>query len=779
MSQPSPLIQAYLQFTGGPLAGQTIPLGEHPAWIGRNAGCSIIIPHPSIQPWHARLAWDNGYLLIQGYQQSFITLNQREITGTAYIKPGDEVGLGQAGVTFRLLPGPGAAAQPAQQQSDSEITLSVKREASWPPQDASSTVPQQAEATATVQSEGATSTPAPAQTGDAFHTPAQFSGPISTPTPAQSSGIFNTPSQAGGTFSPPPQSGVFAPFPQSSSGAISQPPQQAFPPPSAQLSALAQTPAVPGPLPQSAAIPAREITRYLCAAAHLDEKFRKFVFRHIVEEEHKAVNETHGIDIIPVVKWCFAAQKRTLIRDGILTGVFLLTLLLIGLALRNLFVLFSTPPFAVGYSIIPIIAALISPGFLVTLLFILLLHFLLVTLIVAAIRYFRPSLPKAPLYLIGYLLSFWSTLLPAFLIAWIVLTTEKVVTWYGSAIRRLVKGNFRPDAIQERLEPALEQKLRAAFAAQERNVIVYSGRSNSPFAGAGIRYGGRFFTVDVSKGKRQDDQALSPQPFRMDELYAALTDATVTADLAQLGKIEIEDKLFVNGQSIRDDRRFLAAPLARPFPRIDPSLLKTFIENPAQDIHYYKCIRLTSRQEDLVLSIFLRTVMVGKKLFIEADYLLLPPLREEYYQIDTVPSTPDVGAIWKLARESFVPAFLLLFAAPVRLLSWLLHKPLAQWRTSREAQTIQENPAFDYGTDTNLRQVASSSAYREFFQRADNEMQLKVIERLLLERMVSFLDEKHIDTTGLNERQAATYGDAALMTGSAVSAHLLHSAYSG
>src|SRR5262245_47338809 len=61
-----------------------------------------------------------------------------------------------------------------------------------------------------------------------------------------------------------------------------------------------------------------ETTRYLCAAAHVDEKFREYVMKHIVEEEHRAIGELYGVDIVPVVQWSFAAQKRTLYRDILL-----------------------------------------------------------------------------------------------------------------------------------------------------------------------------------------------------------------------------------------------------------------------------------------------------------------------------------------------------------------------------------------------------------------------------------------------------------------------------
>jgi hypothetical protein len=80
-----------------------------------------------------------------------------------------------------------------------------------------------------------------------------------------------------------------------------------------QLSTQSRRPAIPG-----AHGTHTETTRYLCAAAHFDEKFRNYVLSHIVEEKHKAVGELYGMDIVTIVNWCLTARLRTRIRDCIL-----------------------------------------------------------------------------------------------------------------------------------------------------------------------------------------------------------------------------------------------------------------------------------------------------------------------------------------------------------------------------------------------------------------------------------------------------------------------------
>ncbi|MBV9229688.1 MAG: FHA domain-containing protein, partial [Chloroflexi bacterium] len=100
MNQSLP--QAYIQFVNGPLAEQVFPLGDGEIWIGSHPRNHIVIPDQTIQPWHARLAWDKGRLIVQGYQESPIAVNLKSVSGLSYIMNGDEISLGQASIVFRV-----------------------------------------------------------------------------------------------------------------------------------------------------------------------------------------------------------------------------------------------------------------------------------------------------------------------------------------------------------------------------------------------------------------------------------------------------------------------------------------------------------------------------------------------------------------------------------------------------------------------------------------------------------------------------------------------------
>jgi len=508
-------------------------------------------------------------------------------------------------------------------------------------------------------------------------------------------------------------------------------------------------------LPSSVAVSsATEATRYLCAAAHLDEDFREYTIKNVFEEEHLAVGESYGVDIIPVAKWCYAARQRVFYRD-----LFLLADLLILLAsvfLPGLFLLVT------GLSVLPLYFAssLLTGAFALT--FVLLILLAIPLFVIGLIfRSTRPFLIQ--IYVLLVFASRFPLLVLFFLIAWGIVLVEQIIS-YGSQAVPLAKGRFRPDSNSRSLDPRLEQKLRDIFPAQDGNVVVYSGYS--PFAGAGITMNGWSFAIDISKGKKEiGGTQKTPAPFKVSELY---TEIAGTVQQLRLDNVKLADKLYVNGQSIRDDRNFLSDRFSRPYTQVGSALIEHFKESPLEHIRYYTCIRVTSWDGQMVLSIFVRFKLAGKNLFVEVDYELLPPVKEKYHEIDTIEPTLTASKLLKLAKRTFAPTWLLLLKSPVRVCKYVFHDIVLTRRHEQVENSIKENPAFDYGTRTSLREVASSSRYRLYFQRLDKEMYVKIIERQVLEAITNFLDARNIDTADLKARQEIILNNGTIMTGNTI-----------
>lgn len=74
--------------------------------------------------------------------------------------------------------------------------------------------------------------------------------------------------------------------------------------------------------------PGDDATRYLCAAAHIDERFARRAVAELLIDEHRAPAPSHGIDTIAVLRHCLAARGRRLYRDAAVCLVVVIALLL-------------------------------------------------------------------------------------------------------------------------------------------------------------------------------------------------------------------------------------------------------------------------------------------------------------------------------------------------------------------------------------------------------------------------------------------------------------------
>jgi hypothetical protein len=71
------------------------------------------------------------------------------------------------------------------------------------------------------------------------------------------------------------------------------------------------------------------MTRYLSAAVNFDSDLAKAVIDHILEEPHRAIASTPGVDLATVLKYALAANRRRVIRDVLLLIYLCLMLLTI------------------------------------------------------------------------------------------------------------------------------------------------------------------------------------------------------------------------------------------------------------------------------------------------------------------------------------------------------------------------------------------------------------------------------------------------------------------
>ncbi|MCG9892869.1 MAG: hypothetical protein MH252_17560 [Thermosynechococcaceae cyanobacterium MS004] len=453
-------------------------------------------------------------------------------------------------------------------------------------------------------------------------------------------------------------------------------------------------------------------TRYLCAAAQIDRTFRSQVLEKILDEEYRVISIPAGVDLLAVAKHCLDAKRRKLIRNIVLSILFIIALVSA----------YGQVSYGLEYGYTDPISAFLRSIF-------------------------------------SSFFSFY------FLLSWAVVVFETWITRYQIIAKSLLKQNFNPDGVTltDEAEAEIRRKLSGVINEEDCNIVIYSGFT--PFVGSGTDIGGWSFTLNINKGKEEMKVAKKPEPFTVEELYSY-----IDSDIRKLHLqgTSIQDKIFVNGQEIRGDERFLPDLFHRPLTQVDQSTLKEFIGGQSDGIRHYKCIRIIGWQGEIILSVFLRFLKLRQNLFVEASYFFLPPLKQEYRKIDEIQHNPTWRQLVQMLQETFMKA-LFLFPFSIFLLSGELFRPLARWNQRiSNRRLIRENPMFDYGASTSIRELAASNLYSHYFQKLDKEMYLKLIERQILDSIVNFLDAHNIDTSDLRARQDTILNNGVIVTGGSV-----------
>lgn len=339
------------------------------------------------------------------------------------------------------------------------------------------------------------------------------------------------------------------------------------------------------------------------------------------------------------------------------------------------------------------------------------------------------------------------------------------------ATKYCMRGKFDPDAMFSQTQET-DASLREAEAG---NCLVYSGFT--PFVGSGENIGGWSFALDLRRSAdgsgdlrardlNQTVVVMNSQPG--DRISLADLYDRIDRDISDLhlDRVHVDDKLYINGRDIRDDKRFLDHPLACPHNRVTPEVMKqAMIEQTEQKLRHYRCIRVLDWNGEQVLSIFLRFSKLSHNLFVEASYFLLTPVGDRFRKVDSLDPRMTFRRAFETTLLAALAAPFLTVLAPFALLQRAMEILQASSRRGREEKLILEDPSFDYGAALSCRQWASPHLYRRYFQKLDKEMYFKVLEKNVLDSVLTFLEENNVDVSELKQRQAMILNNGVIVSG--------------
>jgi|GEM_PF-236930 len=345
-----------------------------------------------------------------------------------------------------------------------------------------------------------------------------------------------------------------------------------------------------------------------------------------------------------------------------------------------------------------------------------------------------------------------------FIAAWIV-RLHKGRVEYKWLTSFFLNEKYDPEGILKEFKLNNNLESNEVISQNTQNLLIYDGFV--PFVGAGIELGGWSFAVDLSQPKGNLGQDENVLPFEIEDLYREID---VSLNELNLKGMQVHDVLIVKGNDIRKEKWILPDLYTRPTGNVDSMTIKRFVNNSEPRIRHYKWIQVYDWGNEMVVSYFVRYSRHGKKMFVEVSVLLLTPIEDEYRSVDKIIPDDKSNMLQLGIGYLFITPFYILYAwlALVgKFLSWFYKRSGFEERRIREQ--IKNDPFYNYGSKTSLRQEISTHQFEHYFQRIDNEMYVKIIQKELLDTLVRFLDMHNIDTSDLKERQTTILNNGILV----------------
>lgn len=493
-------------------------------------------------------------------------------------------------------------------------------------------------------------------------------------------------------------------------------------------------------------------TRYMCAGAYLDEKFRDWVLTHVYANTGSRVAPSYGFDVVPVVAHARRAWLIAAAQNGVLT-------ILLAVA---------------GWYLAPSTALLCTLAY---------LWFLLVNVRDYVKqwmgRFFRLPHRKAdpqeslvlveeghrvrdgmvfflPLAAGTFALMLWRGWGLAALVggaAMTVLAAGCVLGVAEFARRRCLQG------LSSGLEPVPLNRRLKAIDSQQRSPVV--AHVDDPFIGSGQIVHTWEFTQPLLRPR---DDAGGPKgseftdpPFRTSEMVRHIRDslhrlARDKGRETEVPGLTISDLLLVEGRYLGRYR-----PLLDRGPRLEE--FEDFMADSLAPGRHHLACQVTSWRGDIVTTVYLHTSLQGGMLYLKYTIYALTPTPERFQVIDAVGGTrADATAKAILGKVLSAPR--------------ALRAPRDLWRAIRMARSVltcpkdrTDDPRYNIGVRVSAREHLTTARDRSYFQAMDVAKHSKIIERRIISAVGEFLHGRVL-TAEFEERTTYILNNGVLNMGS-------------
>ena len=488
-----------------------------------------------------------------------------------------------------------------------------------------------------------------------------------------------------------------------------------------------------------------EVTRYLCAAVHMEDALAAKAIAEYLVEDTRTVPPLPGFDVAAVVREAVAARQRQRIRDGLLLGLVVL-LLLTALPLVVLWVLSAALVMIVGARFGPglrLVAAIMSAG-------------------VGALSLLAALGLGQVLGAVGFPgLGALSVL-----VVLLVLSVLGVLAVDEHWVDRIVRGHCRegvfvPNAADMPANDPVRAwrtlgharyrrqlvRLAAAAASVARprfntaDVVVH--RHWKPFVGAGemVRDEVMALPLEPDDDHSANGHAGSPTTFRPSELHdhvtaemARLRDSASLSPGGRLAELSVLEQVFVPAEQLVRGRgttlrhRLLPDLRRPPLPTLPLPEARRLADEPEESARYYRCYRIEAWDRDLSTSTYLTLGTDSRTLYIEWTHCVLLPIDDRYRAADRPAETDPF-------RRAFEAAVVLPMTLPQRVVTLFRRFSPLPFEHDRVAPDR-------YGAGESVRESAATVRADVFFQDADAVRYLQLVEQTMFRAIASFLADR-------------------------------------
>ncbi len=270
-------------------------------------------------------------------------------------------------------------------------------------------------------------------------------------------------------------------------------------------------------------------------------------------------------------------------------------------------------------------------------------------------------------------------------------------------------------------------------------MVVYRG--STPFIGAGEQVDHHVIALPLEPS--EDGGDADPVPISVSDLHrhvaeslAALRSPSSLSPGRRLEHLQQReqvllpaDRLLFN-RSVQSQLPVLPDLSRPPLAHLPLGAARDLAENPLEWARYYHCFRVESWDRDLTTSCYLHIGTDQRMLYLEWTYCILFPVRERYRSIDRPAESPWATFGRGLAELITLPA-----TVPARLRSVFRRRKIL-------VQRVGELVPDRYGARRSIRELAADTKAQTYFQDADTERYVNIMDRALVRAVGQFLEER-------------------------------------